>query len=161
MAVLFSSFGFSQKSASDENITRLIIVRHAEKSNDGTKDPSLSEIGKARAEKLKLMLSEFKIEKLFSTPYLRTTQTLQPIAASNNLEINNYNPGDQNFAKNLILGEKGKTIVISGHSNTCPQLANSLLNAQKYKDIDEADYGKIWIITYKNEKLHDCILLNY
>ena len=156
--LFFSSFAFSQES---EEITRIIIVRHAEKNDDGTKNPSLSAAGKLRAEKLNKMLNEFKIDKLFSTPYARTTETLQPIATSRKLEINNYSPSDKNFAINLVHNEKGGTIVIAGHSNTCPSLVNSLINDTKYKDLDENDYGKIWIMTFKNEKLTDCILLNY
>lgn len=158
--VLFSSFGFSQENI-PEQITRIIIVRHAEKKDDGTKNPSLSEAGKVRAEKLNKMLSEFKIDILFSTPYARTTETLQPIAISRKLEIINYNPSDKGFATNLIQNEKGKIIVIAGHSNTCPELVNSLINMPKYKDLDETDYGKIWIITLRNDKPADCILLNY
>lgn len=156
--LLFSSLSFSQ--TENEETTRIIIVRHAEKS-DNSKNPALSEAGKIRAEKLNKMLAEFKIDKLYSTPYTRTMQTLQPIAVSRKLEINNYDPGDTDFAKKLIQAEKGKTIVIAGHSNTCPLLVNSLIDFQKYQDIDETDYGKIWIVTFKNEHLTDCILLNY
>jgi 2,3-bisphosphoglycerate-dependent phosphoglycerate mutase len=159
--LFFSSFGFSQKNSANEEVTRIIIVRHAEKNDDGTKNPSLSEAGKARAERLSKMLGEFPIGALFSTPYARTTETLQQLAASRKLEITNYNPGDKSFASNLVHSQKGKTIVITGHSNTCPALVNSLINETKYKDLDESDYGKIWIVTYKNEKLTDCIVLNY
>lgn len=159
--LLFSSFGFSQKNTENDEITRIIIVRHAEKNDDGTKNPSLSEMGKSRAERLGKMLSEFKIDKLFSTPYARTTETLLPIATSRKLEINNYNPGDKSFATNLLNTVKGQTIVIAGHSNTCPDLVNTLINDAKYKNLDESDYGKIWIVTFKGETLIDCILLNY
>lgn len=157
--LFFSSLSFSQKEK--DQITRIIIVRHAEKNIDGSKNPSLSEAGKSRAEKLNLMLTEFKIDRLFSTPYARTTQTLEPIAASRKLEIGSYNPDDKDFAKNLISRQKGKTMVIAGHSNTCAALVNSLVNEHKFQDIDESDYGKIWIVTFKNEQLYDCILLNY
>jgi phosphohistidine phosphatase SixA len=159
--LFFSSFGFSQKKTTEEQITRILIVRHAEKADDGTKNPSLSDAGKIRAERLNKMLSEFSIDKLYSTPYARTTETIQPIASSRNLAITNYNPSDKNFALNLFKIEKGKTTVVVGHSNTGPGLANFLINETKYYDLDESDYGKIWIITFKNDKLIDCILLNY
>ncbi len=159
--LLFSSFGFSQKKEETEEITRIIIVRHAEKIDDGTKNPALSEAGTVRAEKLNKMLLEFEIDKLFSSPYLRTTATLQPIAASRKLEINSYSPSDKNFAASLLQNEKGKTIVVAGHSNTCPDLVNSLIKKPKYQALDESDYGKIWIVTFKDEKLLDCIVLNY
>ena len=159
--LFFSFFGFSQKKASSEIITRVIIVRHAEKDNNENKNPSLTEIGKARAERLNALLNEFKIDALYSTPYSRTTETLQPIAKARNLEIKSYNPNEKNFALNLLNNEKGKTIIVAGHSNTCPILANILMNESKYSDMDESDYGKIWIITFKNDILADCIVLNY
>jgi 2,3-bisphosphoglycerate-dependent phosphoglycerate mutase len=146
---------------SQDEITKIIVVRHAEKENDGTKNPSLSEVGKIRAEKLKNFFTDVKIDKLYSTNYKRTIETLQPIAASKKLDIVNYNPNDLNFGKNLISMDKGKTVLVVGHSNTCPKLVNSLIDESKYQNLDENDYGKIWIVTFKNDKKIDCILLNY
>lgn len=159
--LFFSSLGLSQKKAAEEQATRIIVVRHAEKAEDGTKNPSISEAGKARAERLNKMLKEFTIDKLYSTPFARTTQTLQPLASSRNMEIDQYNPSDKNFAISLLQSHKGKTVVVAGHSNTCPEIVNALIKSPKYKDVDEDDYGKIWIVTFKNDKLSDCILLNY
>ena len=156
--LLFSSFAFSQQ---NEEITRIIIVRHAEKNDDGSKNPSLSAEGKLRAERLNKMLSEFKIDKLYATPYARTKETLEPIATTRKLEINKYGPLDKDFAKNLVNNEKGRTIVLAGHSNTCPPLVNALIKEEKYTELDESDYGKIWILTFRNEQPADCILLNY
>jgi phosphohistidine phosphatase SixA len=156
--LLFSSFAFSQQ---NEEITRIIIVRHAEKNNDGTKNPSLSAEGKLRAERLNKMLREFKIDKLYATPYARTNETLQPIATERKMEINKYSASDKDFAKNVISNERGKTIVIAGHSNTCPTLVNNLIKEDKYKELDENEYGKLWILTFRNEQPADCILLNY
>lgn len=159
--LFFSFFGLSQNKVTSEEITRIIIVRHAEKENDGNKNPSLSEAGIARAERLNNMLNEFKIDALYSTPYARTSETLKVIAKTRNLEIKIYNANEKNFATHLFHNEKGKTIIVAGHSNTCPTLANILTNESKYSNMDESDYGKIWIITFKNDTLTDCILLNY
>ncbi len=159
--LFFSFFGFSQNKAISDKITRIIIVRHAEKENDGNKNPSLSIAGKGRAKRLNALLNDLKIDVLYSTPYARTTETLQPIADAKNLEITTYNPNEKKFALNLFNNEKGKTIIVAGHSNTCPILANILINESKYREIDESDYGKIWIITFKNETLTDCIVINY
>jgi phosphohistidine phosphatase SixA len=159
--LLISTITFSQENASNNDITKIIILRHAEKMVDGSKNPSLSEIGKMRAIKLKDMLADIKIDKLFSTPYLRTKQTLEPLSISKNLPISDYNPSDKSFAENLILQQKGKTVVIAGHSNSSPELVNSLLKYTKFSQLDEMEYGKLWIITFKNEQLIDCVLLNY
>ena len=87
--LLFSSFVFSQQ---PKEITRIIIVRHAEKNKDGSDNPSLSAEGKLRAERLNKMLSEFKIDKLYATPYARTNETLQPIAIARKIQITNFKP---------------------------------------------------------------------
>lgn len=149
---------FSQENS---EITKIIIVRHAEKMTDGSKNPPLSDVGKLRAEKLKDLFTDVKIDKLFSTPYLRTKATLQPIATTRSLDITDYNPSDKSFSENLLKNEKGKTIVIVGHSNSSPELVNRLLQNKKFSQLDETEYGKLWIITFKNEQLIDCILLNY
>lgn len=156
--LLFSTSVFSQQ---QEQITRIIIVRHAEKKEDGSKNPSLSEEGKIRAERLNKMLSDFPIDKLYATPYARTKETLEPIAKTRKLEINKYGPLDKEFAKNLVHNEMGKTILLAGHSNSCPPLVNLLIKEDKYNILDESDYGKIWILTFRNEQLSDCLLLNY
>jgi 2,3-bisphosphoglycerate-dependent phosphoglycerate mutase len=161
LLILVSSLSFAQKNRSGNEITKIILVRHAEKLNDGSKNPSLSEIGKIRAEKLKDMFADVKIDKLFSTPYLRTKETLEPLSINRNLPIIEYNPGDKSFAENLLIYEKGKTIVVVGHSNTCPELVNNLLKMEKFKALTETEYNKIWMLTFKNEELIDCVLLNF
>jgi hypothetical protein len=44
---------------------------------------------------------------------------------------------------------KLKRIVVVGHSNTTPALANLLIRQEKYKVLDESEYDKIWIIKIK------------
>src|SRR5690606_37698994 len=64
----------------DSGTTKIILVRHAEKENDGSKDPSLSAEGQKRAEKLNEFLSDTKIDGLYATPYKRTLETLKVIS---------------------------------------------------------------------------------
>ncbi|HPW97111.1 MAG TPA: histidine phosphatase family protein [Flavobacterium sp.] len=161
LLILTSSITISQEKNSNTEITKIIVVRHAEKIDDGSKNPSLSDIGKLRAKKLDMLFADLKLDALYSTPFSRTTETLQPIANSRNLEIINYSPNNKNFSQNLLLNQKGKTIMIVGHSNTCPDLVNSLINETKFNPLNENEYGKIWIITFKNGQLIDCVLLNY
>lgn len=146
---------------SNNKITKIILLRHAEKEKDGSKDPKLSELGLQRAEKLSLMLSDFSIDKLFATNYIRTKETLSVISKKNNLAIINYDAKDANFAKNLVKNELGKTVIIVGHSNTIPKLANVLIKKDTYTDLLENEYGKLWILTFSNEELVDCSLFNF
>lgn len=146
---------------SDSSITKMILVRHAEKENDGSKDPSLSVEGEKRAEKLNEFLFDIKIDKLFATPYKRTRETLKFIAEKQKLEIQNYNPSDVEFCESLLENEIGKTVVIAGHSNTVPFLVNCLIKSEVYSQLPESEFGKIWILIFQDGKLVDCSVYNY
>ena len=50
-----------------QDATTFILVRHAEKAQDGTKNPPLNEAGKVRANELAEMLSNQSVEALYST----------------------------------------------------------------------------------------------
>lgn len=130
-----------------QNQTTFILVRHAEKANDGTRNPPLNEDGKTRSANLAEMLASQEIAALYSTPFKRTQETLQPIADMKSLEVQSYDP----YAKGewlATLAEKhaGGTVVISGHSNTIPSLANALLGNETFSQFDESDYSNLIII---------------
>jgi broad specificity phosphatase PhoE len=57
----------------------IFIVRHAEKA-DATKDPDLSEAGRARAEALAKTLRDANITAIYATEFKRTQQTAAPLA---------------------------------------------------------------------------------
>lgn len=140
LLLTFSMLAFSQQ-------TTFILVRHAEKADDGTRNPPLNEDGKVRANDLASLLANQEITALYSTPFKRTEETLQPIAEARGLEIMTYDP----FAKdqwlvNLAKNHAGGTVVISGHSNTIPALANALLGSETFEQFDESDYTNLIII---------------
>lgn len=157
--LLISVVTFSQET--QKTITKIIVVRHAEKADDGTKNPPLSPEGLARSERLSAMLSDLKIDKLYATPFLRTHQTLTPLSKKFNIPIDKYEASDVSFAEQLLLNEKGKTIVVAGHSNSSPTLVNRLIKKEAYQKLDESVFSKIWILTFEGDELMDCSLLNY
>ena len=123
------------------------MIRHAEKENDGTKDPNLSEEGKERAKRLTKMLSSSKPSLILSTPYQRTQNTVVGLSKNLGISIEEYHPNDKGLLAKLLEENKGKTIVISGHSNTTPVLVNQLIGANKYQTLGEDEYGKIFIVS--------------
>lgn len=131
--------------------TTIILLRHAEKDTIGGNDPILSAAGKARAEKLTTVFKDVKADEMYSTPYIRTKETLKPWAQLAKLEIKSYDPRNlKGFAEELKL-VKGKTLVVAGHSNTTPALVNFLLGQEKYKALDDNVYSKIWVLTLKED----------
>lgn len=127
--------------------TTFILVRHAEKADDGTRNPPLNEAGIIRARSLADLLINQEIAALYSTPYKRTQETLQPIADAKEIEVEEYDPrASSDWLKTLVEKHSGKTVIISGHSNTIPSLANSLLGTETFSQFDDSDYSNLIII---------------
>lgn len=143
------------------DVTTFILVRHAEKSKDDPRDPSLSEEGVKRAESLNKILMQADIAALYSTPYKRTKSTVQPIADAKGLEINIYDPRSADFLKEIMEKYKGQTIVISGHSNTTPLVANLLTGSDQFKQLSEDDYSKIYMVSVSEIGKGTATILTY
>ena len=140
--LLVSTFSYAQET------TTFILVRHAEKAVDGTKDPALTNEGEARAQQLLKLFANADITAIYSTDLKRTQMTVDPLAKSKGLEIQTYewkNP--KALLNNILEANTGGTVVISGHSNTTPILANFLLGATKFEQFEDSDYGNLLIIT--------------
>lgn len=141
--ILSGLYSFGQKN----EITTIILTRHAEKNLNEGNDPSLSIAGRIRANKLATLFVNAKPGEMYATPYKRTIETLEPWAKATGLTIKSYNASElAEFAEQLKV-MVGKTVVVAGHSNTTPALANLLLNEDKYKQQPDDEYNKIFVIT--------------
>lgn len=132
--------------AQDKQVTTFILVRHAEKVADGSKDPELSEIGKARALRLANMLKKQSIAAIYSTNYKRTMNTVKPLADQLGQTILQYEPFKDEEIVKMVNEHKGKTVVIVGHSNNIPWIANTLLGKKEFGDYDESYYENVLIV---------------
>lgn len=105
----------------------VLMVRHAEKADDGTPDPPLTEPGRERAACLAAMLHGFAPTHLFSSTYQRTRATLEPLATATGLTPTLIDPKDD-AAWQRALRElpPGSRAVVVGHSNTLPALVAAL-----------------------------------
>ena len=145
--VLFLGFPLSLNAYQNDSTT-VILARHAEKMDDGTKNPPLTIRGKERAMHLYTVLSDFKINTIYSTPYKRTMFTAQPTADSLGLEIQTYNFDALEEFLGLVISENsGKAVLIVGHSNTTPFLVNMILGEDTFEQLGENDYGDLFIVT--------------
>lgn len=132
--------------------TTYFLIRHAEKdrSNPDDKDPALEDAGFERAEKWADIFADIKLDAVYSSGYKRTKQTATPTAESNGLEIKNYDPHGI-YETSFIEDTKGQNILVVGHSNTIPKLANYMLGEEKYSDIPDDVDGRLYIITVLGE----------
>jgi 2,3-bisphosphoglycerate-dependent phosphoglycerate mutase len=132
-----------------------ILVRHAEKVADGTKDPVLTPQGEARAKRLAKILADQKVDSLLSTDYKRTLATLAPLAEQKNKEIGRYAVAEQSkMLDGLLNREEGGVFVISGHSNTLHLLINYLMKEERAEELSEQEYGKIFILHVRQGQAH-------
>lgn len=159
--LLFSLLFYITASAQEAPVSKIILVRHAEKAGDDPRDPSLSEKGKQRAVLLAAILKDVPVDAFYATPYKRTAETIAVLAEANSRKIQSYKPMDNNNLAEIVQAGKGRTIVIAGHSNTVPPMVNALIGKEKYPLMDDDDYGKIWILVFKGSELVDLTLLNY
>lgn len=118
------------------------VVRHAEKLDD-SRDPPLSEAGRARAEELARMLADAGITHVWSTDYDRTRSTVAPAARARGLEVRLYDPTDGDVARQLA-ATPGRHLV-SGHSNTVPALVRAL-GGNPGNLIADSEYDRFYVV---------------
>lgn len=126
-------------------ITTVILVRHAEKAEG--EDPDLRPEGHDRAKRLATMLKNTTINGVYSTPYKRTRSTVNPVAQNKGIEVQIYENMKANELDALMAKHAGQTIVIGGHSNTVPQIANLLLGKDEFKNFADTEYGNLLIVS--------------
>lgn len=146
-----------------ENFTTYYFIRHAEKDEGASQnnDPQLSETGKQRAQKWAEVLKDVEFDMVFSTNYERTRSTASVIAASQEKEVEFYD-SRKLFDPGFQQKTKGKTVLVVGHSNTNPAFVNAVLGSEKYKALDEAEYGSLFIVTVgpNDEKTSQVLYFN-
>ncbi|MGB5738363.1 MAG: phosphoglycerate mutase family protein [Woeseia sp.] len=132
--------------------TTIIFVRHAEKLTEPADDPGLSAAGVQRAEELTRQLVDADviqgIDAIYATPFRRSQETAQPLAAALNLPITSYEPDDNNAVLNDILAKhKGKIVLVIGHSNTLPTLIADLGASKRVPPIAEDEYDNLYLVS--------------
>ena len=135
------------------------IVRHAEKAIV-TKDsagmmvsnPPLSEAGKVRSFVLRDELANKKIRHIYSTNFIRTISTAEPLSKKNNITIETY--GLIDTLVNRLKSIKGNVLII-GHSNTVDDIVNKISGKKEIpEDLKDSDYDNLFILKGKNGHYH-------
>ncbi len=108
--------------------TTFHIVRHAEKASDDPKNPSLSEAGRVRAQRLAALLRDETVVAVYASGYRRTQATAAPTATAHGLEVRTYDAAQPAaaFAATLRDDHRRDSVLIVGHSNTVSPIAAAL-----------------------------------
>jgi broad specificity phosphatase PhoE len=143
--LVFSGDAFGQKKT-------ILLVRHAEKDVSATadpNDPALTQGGVERAARLGQKLRKYKVGAAYSTNYQRTINTARPTAERRRLTVRTYDAKKPDELLDQIMKSKTKRFLIVGHSNTIPGLANLIVKKEIFSDLNDEEYGVIYLIKLK------------
>lgn len=146
-----------------ESTTTVLLVRHAEKATTGGSDPELTEEGMARAEALAAVLADVDISVIYSTPFKRTKATAVPTAAMSGIETTIVAVGPtwvKDLADRILENERGRTVLVVGHSNTIGATLAALGAGQAF-DLEDHEYGDLFICTIPDDGEPTFIRLNF
>jgi broad specificity phosphatase PhoE len=132
--------------------TTIIFVRHAEQDRTAGDDPGLSAAGHRRVAELTRQLVDADvvagIDAIYSTPFRRNLETVQPLMDALGLPVNKYDPEDNEAVLATILkNHKGKIILVVGHSNTVPTLIADLGASKNVPEIEHDEFDNIYIVS--------------
>ena len=142
-----------------QDCTEIYLIRHAEKDRSDIKNrnPELNDLGKKRALKWVEVFKNIQFDKIYSTNYNRTIQTVTPISKENNIDISIYSPSKINY-KNFVSNNIGSKVLVVGHSNTIPFFVNGLINKEFYQQIDDLNNSNLYKVTICNNNITHSLL---
>lgn len=128
----------------------IYLVRHAEKEAETgtmmTNNPNLTPAGHSRAAALADSLSAIGIRAVYATPFNRTRQTAQPTATQKSLTVQTYAVSHGAALIDSLSKIQKKAFLIVGHSNTVPNLIQSLGLTPAMNEIPENDYDNFFVV---------------
>ncbi len=151
VAISFSNTIVAQ---SETPVTRIYIVRHAEK--EAGKDPALTSEGIIRAGDLMRALKNESVQKIYVSRTRRSQMTGDSMRIQLGIDTVHYTA--DTLCDNLISTimehrDFGKTILIIGHSNTIPKIIRKLgVLDYPQADLPDNEFDNLFLVTYKKEK---------
>lgn len=129
-------------------ITTVILVRHAEKNIEPENpNPNLSPEGQARAQELVRLLRNSGITAIYATQYVRTQQTVQPLATALNLPVSVIDSKNTDeLVRQITTAQRGGTVFVAGHNSTVPAIIGAL-GGGSYPVIPETEYDNMFVVT--------------
>jgi broad specificity phosphatase PhoE len=140
--------------------TTVILVRHAERAAEPRDDPGLTPQGEARARALIDAVGKSGIAAIYSTQYLRTRGTAEPLARALGLEVQSVDAGSnpmgssggathaEQVAERIRRENSGNVVLVVGHSNTVPAIIEAL-GAGSVGAIRDNEYDNLFIVFLK------------
>ena len=129
-----------------------MVVRHAEDGTGDPDDPDLTEAGQERAEALARVFAHTDVAAIYSTQFNRTQQTVAPLSDAQGVPITtltvtgeNFNTHADSLAARIRRDHAGRTVVVSGHSNTVPLIV-AALGGPDLDNLNEDAFGDLFTV---------------
>lgn len=127
--------------------TTIIVLRHAEKTL-GVDDPPLAPAGMARADRLASMLRDAGVAAIYVSDTRRAKETASPLAGRLGLKAVEYPARDiEALAAKLKDRDRGRTVLVVGHSNTVPKLVAMLVGETHEPSLADDEYDALYVVT--------------
>ena len=147
--------------ASESLITQVIVVRHAEKAADGTRDPELSDVGRARADALAKVLRDAHVRAVFATQFKRTQATVDPAARETGVPVVVVDAGDTaGLAERIRKEHAGEVVLVAAHSNTVPEIIKRL-GGPVVPELAEDAFDDLFVVTLRASGAAQVLHLSY
>ncbi len=144
----------------DSTTAVFFLVRHAEKAKG--QNPGLTDEGRLRAHRLASILGEAGLEVGFTTAYNRCISTINPLAMRYKLPVVGYEADRQEeLIDTLFAKNPGARVLIVGHSNTIPRLLNVLLGEERYENMPEELYDRLFVVFSKGRAQSQVLEFSY
>ncbi len=127
-------------------VTKIILVRHAEKLNN-TDTTSLSPAGFQRARALAHVVGEAGIRSIFVSDKKRALQTAIPTATALGITPMQISASQTDEFVDAIKDHRGETILVVGHSDTVPMIIERL-GISPHPIIAETEFDHLFVVVF-------------
>lgn len=144
----------------DTEISTFYFIRHAEKDRTDPEaiDPELNQRGLGRAMHWAEILNQVQLDAVYSTDFERTNMTAAPVSVKQDITVQYYDP-DQLDIDQFKQENRGRNVLVVGHSNSTPALVNKFLGEEKYSAMDDYDNGSLFIVQEVGGQMTDIRLV--
>ena len=135
----------------------IYLVRHAERADQST-DPPLSTAGVGRSYRLRDMLKDAGITRIFTSELRRTIETAAPLASAIHVSPQQISPDA--LAAKIAASNARDRILVVGHSNTLPALLHAL-RVEPPITIADDEYDNLFIVVFPRDGRPVLLRLKY
>lgn len=161
-----SCVGFAAWMWGTADSTTIIVVRHAEKAQDGGADPPLTDAGELRAALLATMFGDADkpghIDAIFVSPTVPNRMTAAPLAARLHVTPIVVAVQDaRDLARRVMREYSGRRVLVVGRGDIVTGIVESLTGTAGLPPLHEDEYGTMYVVTVPKIGRPDFLRVSY